>query len=47
MGGGGVRVEGGRLGSGVSSHTVDYGPFIESQFASTQLTSGPYVMQNW
>jgi len=28
-------------------HTVDYGPFIKSQLASTQLTSVPYVVQTW
>ena len=28
-------------------HTVDYGPFIESQLARTQVTLGPYVAQNW
>jgi len=28
-------------------HPMDYGPFIKSQLASTQLTSGPCVVQIW
>ena len=38
-----LEVGGWRLGY----HTVAYAPFIKSQLASTQLTSGPYAEQIW
>jgi len=37
----------GLAGGDSGNHVVYYGPFIKSQLASTQLTSGPYVKQIW
>ena len=43
-----INEEEGEIGVGiVSHHTVAYDPFLKSQLASTQLTSGPYAVQIW
>ena len=31
----------------LSTHTVDFDPFIKSQLVSTRSTLGPYVVQMW